>query len=291
MKREYTVLAIGVISVSFAAIFIRLAEAPPLVIATYRLVLASVVVIPFALARSGHEITRLSRREKLLSVLSGAFLAAHFYFWITSLTMTTVATSVVLVTSVPIFVAVASWILFDERIQSRTVHGIIITIVGTLIIGYVNWKAGPVSLEGSLLALAGALMAGGYMLTGRRLRRNMGLLSYISLSYGTAAVILLIATLLSGYGFTGYSGQTYLMMILLALVPQVIGHSSLNWSLRYMPATLVTIAVLGEPVGATLLAMPILHETPSPLELAGGLLILAGIYVALRGSRSAHRQV
>ncbi len=282
MNRQYLVLGAGVVSVSFAAIFIRLAEAPPLVIAAYRLGIASLIVIPVALARSGDELRRLTRGQIGLAALSGVFLAVHFVFWITSLSFTSVATSVVLVTANPIFVAVASYLFFKEKLGRRTVIGIVISLTGTVIIGYGNWQLGPSPLWGSLMALLGALMVAGYMLIGRRLRRNISLLSYISLSYGCAAVILLLAVFIFGYDLTGYSGNTYLMMALLAVVPQVIGHSSLNWALRFVPATLVTIAVLGEPVGATILSTLILDEAPSLIEIGGGGLILLGIYLAFR---------
>lgn len=275
-------MMVGVVSVSFAAIFIRLAEAPPLVIAAYRLGIASLIVVPVALVRSGDELRRLTRGQIGLAALSGVFLAVHFVFWITSLNFTSVATSVVLVTANPIFVAAASYLFFKEKLGRRTVFGIIITLTGAVIIGYSNWRLGPFPLWGSLMALMGALMAAGYMLIGRRLRRNIGLLSYISLSYGSAAVILLFSVFIFGYDLTGYSGTTYLMMALLAVVPQVIGHSSLNWALRFLPATLVTIAVLGEPVGTTILSTLILNEAPSLIEIGSGSLILLGIYIAFR---------
>ncbi len=282
MNRQYLALGVGVISVSFAAIFIRLAEAPPLVIAAYRLGIASLIVIPFALARSRKELRRLTRKQLGLAALSGVFLAVHFVFWITSLSFTSVATSVVLVTANPIFVAVASYLFFKETLSRRTVTGIVISLTGVVIIGYGNWQLGPFPLLGSLMALLGALMVAGYMLIGRRLRRDISLLSYISLSYGCAAVILLLSVFIFSYDLLGYTGTTYLMMALLAVVPQVIGHSSLNWALRFVPATLVTIAVLGEPVGATILSTLILNETPSLIEIGGGALILVGIYLAFR---------
>ena len=282
MGRTYLGLFIGVISVAFAAIFIRLAEAPPLVIASYRLCIAALIIVPVAWVRSGEELRRLSRREILLALLSGVFLAVHFVLWITSLTLTTVATSVVLVTANPIFVAVGSYLFFKEKLGRQTVLGIVISLTGAVIIGYGNWQLGSIPLLGGVLALLGALAVAGYMLIGRRLRRNMGLLSYISLAYGSAAIILLLSTLIFGYDLFGYSGTTYLMMVILAIVPQVIGHSLLNWSLRFIPATLVTIAVLGEPVGAAVLATLILNEPPSLNELIGGVLILFGIFIALR---------
>jgi len=282
MTRQYFVLSIGVISVSFAAIFIRLAEAPPLVIAAYRLCLASLIIVPVAWARSGSELRRLSRQNIIMALLSGAFLALHFGLWITSLSYTSVATSVVLVTANPIFVAIASYFLFQEKLSKQTILGIVMSLIGSVLIGYGNWRLGPSSLFGGILALLGALAVAGYLLIGRRLRRSIGLLSYISLVYSSAAVLLLLSTLAFGYRLVGYSTTTYVMLVLLAVVPQLIGHSSLNWSLRFVPATLVTIAVLGEPVGATALAFLILNEAPTLSEICGGILILVGIFIAFR---------
>ena len=280
MTKRYLVLAIGVVSVAFAAIFIRLAEAPSIVIAAYRLCIAALILAPVALTRGRNELLHLSRLDILLAICSGAFLAVHFALWIASLRYTTVTSSVVLVTISPIFVAVASFVLFREKITPRIITGIAITIIGAFTIGFNSWQLGGASVKGSILASLGALAIAGYLLIGRKLRQKMELLSYIFLTYSSAAVILLVWCFIVGGSFTGYSGETYLMFILLALVPQLLGHSSFNWSLRFMPATMVTIAVLGEPVGATILAFAILKEVPTVFEIIGGILILGGIGLA-----------
>ena len=286
MTGRYLVLALGVVSVSFAAIFIRLADAPPLVIAAYRLCIASLLIDPVAWVRSRHELRRLARRDVILSVLSGAFLALHFGLWIASLSYTTVATSVVLVTASPVFVAIASYFLFGEKLTRQTILGIVVCLIGAVLIGYGNWQLGSQPFLGGVLALLGALAVAGYMLIGRRLRQNIGILSYASLTYTSAGILLLMAVLVAGNPLVGYSSNTCLMLVLLAIVPQLIGHSSLNWSLRFVSATLVTIAVLGEPVGATALAYLILDEVPTWTEIGGGILILAGIFFAFRKSRA-----
>ncbi len=273
-------LLIGVISVAFAAIFIRLAEAHPLVIATYRLSLAALVLAPIAWFKARQELLRLTRKQVILAIISGVFLALHFALWIWSLSYTTITSSVVLVTSSPIFVAIASYLLFREKITRRIISGIIVSIVGAIIIGFNSWQLGGTSIHGSILALSGAVAVAGYLLIGRKLRQSMGLLSYIFLTYSSAAVFLLITSIARGAYLFDYSGETYLMFILLALIPQLIGHSALNWSLRFVPATMVTIAVLGEPVGATILGFFILKEVPTIIELIGGALILSGIAIA-----------
>ena len=187
--------------------------------------------------------------------------------------------------AVGIFVAVASYLLFKEKLTVRIILGIIISIGGSILIGYGNWTIGPNPLIGAGLALAGALAVAGYLLIGRRIRRTTGLLSYTFVTYSTAAVLLLITALASGYSLSGYSGDTYLMFVLLALIPQILGHSSLNWSLKFMPATMVTIAVLGEPIIATIMAFFILKEIPTLIEIIGGVLILGGIFIAFRGNK------
>ena len=290
MTRHHFVLALAVVSVSFAAIFIRLAQAPPLVIATYRLCIASLLIDPVTCIRSRQELRRLTTGNLALALLSGAFLAVHFVLWISSLSYTTVASSVVLVTANPIFVGIASYFLFHEKLSRQTILGIGISFTGAVLIGYGGWNLGSRLLLGDLLALLGALAIAGYFLIGRRLRPCTSLLTYASLVYTSAALILLVSAIVFRCPFFGYSPTTYAMFLLLALVPQLLGHLSLNWALRFVPATLVTVAVLGEPVGATMLAFAVLGEVPTVCELGGGTLVLAGIFIAFQKSREQMRQ-
>ncbi len=282
MARAHVVLAIGVICVSFAALFIRLADAPPLVIAAFRLCLASLVVLPFGVTHSLRQRRPSVTTDLPLMLLAGASLAVHFALWITSLKYTSVATSVVLVTSSPVLLAVSSRFLFKQRLSKVAVTGILVSLAGGVFVSYGNWQQGPGPLEGALMAFGGAVAVSAYLLVGQKLRQNTSLMSYTATVYGFAALILLVMTLVLGYSLVGYSGRTYTMLVLLAVVPQLLGHSSLNWSLRFVPATLVAVAVLGEPVGATLWAFIFLHESPSLLELIGGVLILTGIFLAMR---------
>lgn len=287
MRQQYIVITIGVVSVSFAAIFIRLADAPPLVIATYRLFLASLILWPLTLTYSRDELRHLTRRDICLAFASGIFLALHFGLWITSLSYTSIATSVILATASPLFVAIASYVFLKERVSRKAIIGIAICFIGTALIGYGNWSLGSSSFLGGALALLGALTVAGYLLIGRRLRQTMGLLIYGSLTCSSAALLLLVASLIWRYPMFGYTVDTYLMLILLAVVPQLLGHLSLNWSLRFVSATMVTIAVLGEPVGANLLAYAILDEVPKAFEIYGSVFILAGIFIAFRKNKEA----
>jgi len=280
--KPYITLFIGVLSVSFAAIFIRLADAPPLVIATYRLAIASVILIPIASIKSRQSLKKLSRRDILLILLSSVFVALHFGLWITSLSYTSIASSVVLVTAHPAFVAVISYLLWHERLDKLTTGGIAVALIGIILINYGGFTFGPQVILGDLLALIAGFAMGAYLIIGRQLKSRIDILSYLTILYTCSAVILLVATFVLGYSLFGYSTTTYVMLILLALIPQLIGHSSLNLAVRLMPVIFVSAAILGEPVGATILGYFILDETPTLNEIIGGLLILGGIFLVMR---------
>jgi len=280
--RPYLGLATGIVAVSFASIFIRLAEAPSLVIAASRLTIASLILAPVALIRSREELRALTRADVRLALLSGLFLGLHFATWISSLEYTSVASSVVFVSTSPIFVGLASHFLLRERVSPKMFVGIAVAVLGGMIIGYGDFGLGVRELFGDLLAIAGAVAVSGYWLVGRKLRRQLSLLPYIFLVYATAAAFMIVLCLATGHSFSGYPRQTYLMFFLLAVVPQIIGHSSFNWALKYLPATFVVVSTLGEPIGSTILAHFILNEVPTLAKIGGGVLILAGIYVASR---------
>jgi drug/metabolite transporter (DMT)-like permease len=272
-------LVIGVVAVSFAAIFIRLADAPALSIAFYRQAMAAALFLPLAIGR-WKELRRLTTAQIGVAVLSGALLALHFATWIASLSFTTVAASVVLVTTSPIFVAAASRILFGERVGNTTFIGILIGLIGAAVVSGGDFGISRRAAAGDLLALAGAITAAGYLLAGRRLRAEMSLFAYVGVVYTTCALLLLPAAAV-GARLTGFSGETWFMFVLLAVIPQALGHTVFNYLLRDMDASLVAISIMGEPVGSTLLALAFFGEVPPWTAVLGGALILAGIYVAV----------
>ncbi len=280
--KAYLVLLVGVVSVSFAAIFIRLAEAPPLVIAAYRLTIASLVLITLTYKKTFPSVRQLSGRDSLLLLLSSFFLALHFALWITSLNYTSIASSVILVTCHPAFVAAFSYFLWHEVLNRLTIGGMVLAFAGMVLINYSGFGFGSQAILGDVLALIAGFAMGGYLILGRHLKNRIEIMPYLTMIYTGAAVILVLATASFGYSFTGYSGMTYLWMVLLAIIPQLIGHSSFNLALRLIPVTFVSVAILGEPVGATLLGYLILDEVPAVNELIGGVLILAGIFIVLR---------
>jgi drug/metabolite transporter (DMT)-like permease len=296
-------LLVAILAVSTASIFIRFAQrqAPSLVIAAYRLTLASLALAPFAWRRHRSELRGLTRRELLLASLSGVFLAIHFATWISSLEYTTVASSVVLVSTSPLWVALLAPLFLREPLTKYVLAGLLLALAGGTIIGLsgaCTWRNGLVCSSlgnfmqgkaslGNLLALAGAWAVTGYLLIGRKLRARMSLVPYIFVVYSMAALALIVIMLAAGQKPFGYQPVTYLWMLLLALVPQLVGHSTYNWALRYLPAAFVAVTTLGEPIGSTILAFLILQEVPSSLQIIGGVLILGGIYITSRMERGA----
>jgi drug/metabolite transporter (DMT)-like permease len=284
--RPYLVLLIGILAVASAAILISFARAegmPAVTIAALRLTLASLVLAPFAIARARGEWRALSRRDLALAILSGIFLALHFAFWISSLDYTSVMSSVVFVSTNPLFVGLASVLILRESLTRGTIAGIAVAAIGGAIIGWSDLgNAGAESVQGDLLALMGAVTVSGYLLIGRRLRKHLSLIAYISLVYSTAAIFLLALAIVMNASLFGYSWQAYALIALLAAGPQLIGHTSYNWALKYLSATFITVTLLAEPIGATILAIPLLNQNPEPIKLTGGALILVGIYLAAR---------
>jgi len=271
-----------VLTVSAAAVLIRLAQAEvhSIVIAAWRLTLATLILTPVALIRFRREFSSLTASDWRNALLSGILLAVHFGTWITSLALTTVAASVVLVWTSPIFVGLGSHLLLGERLTRAMIVALVVVIFGSVIIGVGDLAVGTHRLLGDLLALLGAISGAGYLLIGRRLRRRLSLLAYVFPVYGTAAVVLMAVMLLAGLGPAPQRSQTWLWLVLMAIGPQILGHSSLNWALRYLSATFVSLATLGEPIGSTLLAWWLLGERPTIWAVVGGILILCGIAIA-----------
>lgn len=300
-------LLIGILAVSTASIFIRYAQdyAPSVVIAVYRLALATLVLAPFALTRHRAELRQLSTFDLFLALLAGIFLAIHFATWISSLEFTTVASSVVLVTTTPLWVALFAPLALREPLSRPVMVGLSIALLGGMVVGLsdtCSWSRSHITcpsiqemikgkaLLGDTLALMGAWMASGYLIIGRRLRARLSLISYIFVVYGMAALVLICIMLVTRQSAWGYPPHAFLWFALLALVPQLLGHSTFNWALRYLPAAYVAITLLGEPVGSTILAYILLEETPTYLKVIGAILILAGILVAsLDGTKPGHK--
>lgn len=291
------VLAIGILAVSTASLFIRFAQtdAPSLVIAAGRMLIATLAIAPLALIHHREELKRLTQRQTLLLILGGIFLGFHFATWITSLEYTSVASSVVLVTTAPLWVAIFAPLVLKEKITRNLLFGLVIALAGSAVVtlssncsfgvGGISCAAFSQAFQGKAfigngLALLGAFLSAGYLMVGRVSRGNLSLPAYAFVVYGVAAVVLIILVVITGKPITGYQPLTYVWLIALGLIPQLVGHSSFNWALKYLPATYVSIALLGEPIGTVILAYLFLSEAPSVLEVAGGVMILAGILVS-----------
>lgn len=292
----------GILAVSTASVFIRYAQAyaPSLVIAAWRLGLATVVLTPIVLRRYQPELRSLTRHELGLGLLSGSFLAVHFATWITSLEYTTVASSVVLVSTSPLFVALLAPLFLKERISRFVAAGLVLALGGVTIVAVSDtctWSNAHLTCPpllkfiegkaffGDLLAITGALAGACYMIIGRLLRSRISVISYIFVVYGMAAVVLVVVMLAAQQPPFGYPPIAFLWFALLALVPQLLGHSTFNWALGYLSAAFVSLTLLGEPIASTILAYFLLNETPTGLKVFGAILILAGIMLASRSER------
>jgi len=285
--RTLLVLAVGVVAVSWAAPLIRLAgDAPVLVIASLRLAISSPPMIAVALATSRGDAGRLSRRELVLLTLAGLALAAHFGLWVASLQRTSVLASVALVTMQPVFVGLGAWIALAERPSRQVVVGGSIAIAGALILASLD-LGDRRSLVGDLLAVLGATMSGVYFVIGRGARSRVSTATYGAVVYSVGALVLLALVAATGTSLGGYPRESYLYILLLALVSQLIGHNAFNWALASVPAVLVAVVILGEPVGAALISTIVLDEVPSLLEWSGAATVLVGVYVALRSPAQA----
>lgn len=271
----WLILAFGVLAASVSAILIRYAEdASGMSLSFWRSAAGSLLLLPFALPG----LRRMDARDFLIPAFSGVCLAVHFATWITSVNMTTIAASVLLVSTTPIFVAVVARWLFDERLGGIGWFGIALAMVGTVMIAGLDF--GGSDAYGNLLALIGGITAAGYALAGRSSRQKLGILEYAVVTYGASALVLLPVCLLAGVELAGYDADTWWAIAGLIVGPQLLGHTFINFALRDIDATRVSVTIMAEPVIAILLAYLLFQEVPSVLAYPGGLAILIGIYLA-----------
>lgn len=281
LKGRILLLVAGIAVVSWAGPLIRLAtEAPPLVIAFWRTAIASAVLLPLALIRRRGEIKGLTGSRWAALTLAGAFLMLHFATWVASIDLTTIAASVLLVTSAPIWVSLASAAM-GEPLPLRGWVGVALAVAGAAFVGVAGLSGGSGRLAGNLLALAGAVAAAGYLIAGRRIRQSVSILTYAAVAYSACALILLAAVLITGAPLFNYSAGTWGAMLGLALGPQLIGHTIFNFLLGDLEAWKVAAAIMGEPVGSAIIAAFLFAEIPGVLVLPGALLLFGGIALAV----------
>ncbi|MCL4441515.1 MAG: DMT family transporter [Firmicutes bacterium] len=282
----YLAVFFGVIAVSFSSLFVKLSQADAFVIAFYRLFLTFLILLPFAWREKTQELRRIPLRDLFLGVLSGLFLATHFITWFISLRYTSVASSVVLVTTQPIWVVIGSFLLFKEKIGTKAMIGGAIALLGSILIGAADFHFGGRALEGDILALVGAVAISGYLIIGRRLRTRLSLSVYTFLAYGSASLALAGVVVLAGKSFYPYPPREWLLFFSLAVVCTIFGHTVFNWVLKYVQASVVAIGVLGEPVGAIVWASVFLAEHPSPRQIVAASIIIIGLYIFIKFSRT-----
>ncbi|HWI63844.1 MAG TPA: DMT family transporter [Symbiobacteriaceae bacterium] len=267
-------MLLGVLSVSGASILFQYATAEPLVVALYRLAF-SVVLLAVPLLRQRN--SRISRRDLGLSLLSGVFLALHFGTWFFSLKLTSVASSTVLVTMHPFIVLLYGYFAWGERTRGRALAGVLMAVAGAMLVSWGDFRLSSTALLGDLLALLGAVTVSGYFLIGRHVRQRVSAVQYSTLAYTSAAVVLLAASLAWGSPLSGFAPVNWWLFAALAVFPTIFGHTLFNWALKFVPASVISVSILGEPIGASILAWLIWGKVPGPLNLVGGTLILIGI--------------
>ncbi|MDE2854311.1 MAG: DMT family transporter [Chloroflexota bacterium] len=293
--RAYAVIVVAIVATSSAAILIRLAldeNMPPLLIAGARLLIATAALTPIIFRRYQTRIRRLTRVELKLVALAGLCLAIHFTAWVTSLQYTTVLVSVVIVSTGPIWVAILEVIFLRIRLSRLVVLGLLVALSGGVIIGIpLNGPLGASpavesvsdTLTGGLLALIGALTVSVYMLIGRRLRTTLAVIPYVWLVYGIASICALIVIVFTSTPLAGFRPQGYLVLLAMGLVPQLLGHSSLNYLLEYFHAAMVSMFSQLEPIGSAILAAFVFQELPPAKQIAGSIVIFMGVLLASRG--------
>lgn len=276
------ILTVSILAVSTAAILVRLSTAGPVALSFWRLAIASGLILPLAVRRNRGTLRDLTRRDAAGLAAVGVVLAVHFASWIASLSYTTVAASVVLVTTHPVLVGLASARLFDEALPRAGWAGVALALAGAALIAVGDSRLAGHALLGDALAALGAAAMAVYLLAGRSYRQRLPVLPYTGLVYGAAALALLPAVVGGPDALLDHPPRDYAIFVALALVPMIFGHTLLNYALEHVPAPVVSTSILGEPVGSTILAFLILGEVPPLLTLAGGLVVLAGIGLVAR---------
>ena len=282
----YTAILIGVISLSLSAIFVRLIEeAPAAISATYRLLLASLVLAPYVLIKKREELKKLQKREVMLAIFSGICLAIHFALWFESLSYTSVASSVVLVTLQPVFAFIGTYLFFKERFSSATVISMIITIFGSFVIVIGDLQIADHSFYGDMLALAAALFITIYFLVGQQIRAKTSVTTYTFIAYSFGALFLLIYSLSKGFSLVHYPTNDWIFFILLAIIPTIFGLNLLNWTLKWFSTSLISMAIVLEPIGASIFAYILFKEVITWSQWLGGSIIIFGLFLFITSTK------
>lgn len=276
----YIAIAIAVIAVSTSAVLVKLAVGVPAgIVALYRLLIAVLIMAPFVFFKKRKEFKVITKKDWVLASISGVFLALHFILWFESLNFTSVASSVVLVTLQPIFAFIGTYFIFGERFSPGAVISMIIALVGSFIISWGDFQIGGMALFGDMLALLGAIAITVYFLIGQQLRRSLSLTTYTFIVYSMSSVTLIIYNLILNNDFTGYSASNWFIFILLAIIPTFLGHSIFNWALKWLSTSTISMAIVFEPIGASILAYFLLGEIVTASQWLGGAVVIFGLFL------------
>ncbi len=272
--RIYLILAAGIFVISFAGIFVAMSDAPPMIIAFYRMFLSVLALLPVFIKRKDCSFKLFLNGRQ---IIVGFFLALHFMLWVSAFEYTAVANAVIFVALQPIFTLIFEALWAREDLQKGIIFGVVISVIGSFIVGAGDLHNLFADIYGDMLAVLAAFFAGLYLFSGRSLRAELGYFPYIFTVYTYASLFLFIGIIISGHSFVGHGGRNWILFFALALGPTLIGHSVLNLAVRYVPTTLVSVAIIGEPILTTLFAWVLLGESVPQLTFVGGSLILAGV--------------
>ncbi|MGM9950392.1 MAG: DMT family transporter [Lysinibacillus sp.] len=273
----YMAIIIGVASVSMSAIFVKLANAESAVIAFYRMFFSVLIMSPIFFLKYRSELKQLHKKDWAYSIIAGIFLAFHFILWFESLNYTSVASSTVLVTLQPLFAFVGTYIFFKEKVSLQSIVAGGVAIVGSFLIGWGDFRISGSALYGDVLALVACALITGYLLFGQDVRKRLSLITYTMVVYSVSTVCLFFYVLIMGQSFGPYETSDWFWFIMLALVPNLLGHTLFNWALKWVSTNTISVAILFEPVGAAVLAYFIFAEKLVLSQIVGGLIIVAGI--------------
>lgn len=273
----YIPIIIGVISVAMSAIFVKLATAEAGVIAFYRMLFSVLIMFPLFYTKYRHEVKDLTKKDWTYSTIAGVFLALHFIFWFESLNYTSVASSTVLVTLQPIFAFIGTYLFFKEKISWQALLSAMVAISGSIIISWGDFQIGGTAFYGDMLALLGCAFITTYLLFGQDVRQRLSLITYTFIVYSISTIALFFYVLIKGESFGPHPAMDWVWFLLLAIIPNLFGHTLFNWSLRWVSTNVISIAILFEPVGAAMMAYYIFNETLSMSQIIGGSIVIIGI--------------
>lgn len=273
----YIPIIVGVFSVALSAIFVKMTSADSGVTAFYRMLFSVLIMSPVFFLKYTHEISKLSKRDWLFTSIAGVFLAFHFILWFESLNYTSVASSTVLVTLQPLFAFAGTYFFFKEKLSIKTLVAGAIAILGSVLIGYGDFKVSGSALYGDLLALIACALITAYLLFGQDVRKRLSLVTYTFVVYSISTITLFFYIVFKGESFGPYPASEWMWFLLLALIPNLLGHTLFNWALKWVSTNVISIAILFEPVGAAILAYFVLGEYLSVSQIVGGSVVLAGI--------------